>query len=1061
MAMSKYVNLPTKVALPNIESYVERRNLFNTLDQQKGKKITWIAAPGGAGKTILISSYLNSCASTTFWYQVDSRDSDPANLFHYLAIAAKDVDLPQFSPEYFSVLPLFTANYFEALFSRVKTPFSLVFDNLQDAPDGSAVASAISMAAKQLPEGGRIFCISRDLPSAEFSELRAKRDLYLLGEEQLRFDVNETMALAKICCSDAISGRNAETLHRKTMGWAAGLVLLLESPGLMSLSPDRLLARENVIFDYFSNEFLSRWDDEVRRFLVTTSLLPRFTVDAASRISGTSRAADILSLLLRKNFFIVPYSNDHSSYQYHPIFREFLLHKIQDFLSSEELQETRRAAAQILISTGHASDAIDILHSIGDWDVIAKTILTEAPGMISKGQLTTLRQWLALLPKDYADPTPWLLYWRGVCEILISIDNAMGMLLQAYNEFRRINDMDGMAMSLAIMAESSVIKWGNMGEMQRILSLYDSSFPPDYVCPDPLIEARLTASMALLFSVCETPGEKYAQLIKRISASYEVVGDIDLKLNLASRLLYYHTIVTGQKTDCERFLHEMFVMIQEHPDINMFTLFLWKYTTAFYYWNIADYQSMERVAKEIYHGSEKMGISHLYGLFLKMLPVCYAASGRFESAQHWLGKYYQSLDKSDCMAKASYHFAASLLECNMRNYDSAVENGILSTAASTEAGSNNVKYLYNTQLCRCFFLAGRLEEALALVASVREFNQKFGSRPLDFILTVIETAGLIRSMDGVAQLSEKIESGLRHVLTMEEHGGSAYGLGWSTEDMALLCSVALDKGIMTSQALAAIRRHKLNPSKDYPTPFNWQGFCHADTFGPFDVKLDGISILKGKSTSKPWQLFKLLIVLGPANIPAETVEDTLWPDSEGDAAHSAFSTTMQRLRKLLGDVDLIRVQNNSISLNTDLITLDINGFWNSLRLINESKTYRKDLATFFVNTYKLPFMEGDNSPWMAPFRDRMSMEFLSALGKLMDLSEAESLWTEAEWLYRVGIERYPENEALYQGLMRCHLRQGNVAEGLATFEHCRKTLENQCGKTVSALTIRIREELTL
>ena len=62
-------------------------------------------------------------------------------------------------------------------------------------------------------------------------------------------------------------------------------------------------------------------------------------------------------------------------------------------------------------------------------------------------------------------------------------------------------------------------------------------------------------------------------------------------------------------------------------------------------------------------------------------------------------------------------------------------------------------------------------------------------------------------------------------------------------------------------------------------------------------------------------MLKIIISLGGREINEEEITDLLWPEAEGDAGHSAFTTTMQRLRRLLVNEDAILIKEGKITIN--------------------------------------------------------------------------------------------------------------------------------------------------
>ena len=142
MQQPRSANL-AKITRPSLSKILDRERLFDRLDQCRERPIVWISAPAGAGKTTLVSSYLDSRKLPCLWYQADEGDQDPAAFFYYLELAAqkatprKRKSLPVFRPEYLGGLGAFTRKFFESLFDRLGPSFLLVFDNYQEIPADS------------------------------------------------------------------------------------------------------------------------------------------------------------------------------------------------------------------------------------------------------------------------------------------------------------------------------------------------------------------------------------------------------------------------------------------------------------------------------------------------------------------------------------------------------------------------------------------------------------------------------------------------------------------------------------------------------------------------------------------------------------------------------------------------------------------------------------------------------------------------------------------------------------------------------------------------------------
>ena len=62
------------------------------------------------------------------------------------------------------------------------------------------------------------------------------------------------------------------------------------------------------------------------------------------------------------------------------------------------------------------------------------------------------------------------------------------------------------------------------------------------------------------------------------------------------------------------------------------------------------------------------------------------------------------------------------------------------------------------------------------------------------------------------------------------------------------------------------------------------------------------------------ELLHTLIAMGAENVSVNALGEALWPDSDGDAAQSAFTVTLHRLRGMIGAESLI-LGNRRLSLD--------------------------------------------------------------------------------------------------------------------------------------------------
>jgi ATP/maltotriose-dependent transcriptional regulator MalT len=232
-----------KITRPILSEVYPRKRLFEALDTLRKWPVIWIAGPPGCGKTTLVSSYLHDRKVPCLWYQVDAGDADAATFFYYLGLAAKSAaprrrePLPLFTPEYIQGVPTFTLRYFEKLYARLRNPGVVVFDNYQEAPQASPFHEVILNGLSQIPEGVNVILISRRDPSPILTRLYANHLMKILGWNELRLTLEETMGIVRLRMNPEGLDGWGQHLHSTTDGWAAGLILMVESAKRGAIDP--------------------------------------------------------------------------------------------------------------------------------------------------------------------------------------------------------------------------------------------------------------------------------------------------------------------------------------------------------------------------------------------------------------------------------------------------------------------------------------------------------------------------------------------------------------------------------------------------------------------------------------------------------------------------------------------------------------------------------------------------------------------------------------------------------------------------------------------------------
>jgi LuxR family transcriptional regulator, maltose regulon positive regulatory protein len=451
-----------KITRPDSVGLIPRKRLFDLLDRSWDSSIIFATGPPGSGKTSLIASYTDVQKIPCIWYKIDEGDSDVATFFYYMGMAAKKItppkkkSLPVFTPEYIHEASLFSRRYFEELFTRVETPFVIVFDNYQEVPSHSGFHEMIAGGFSDIPGGINIFLLSRKAPPLSFAQVYTGDRFCCIGWDEIRFTFEEAREVVRLKVTSSISDETIHYFHEKTDGWAAGLVLMLQSykENINYRMLDKISSGK--IFDYFAHEIFQKLERDTQEFLLKTSFFPEMTARMAGQLVDTRSAKEILERLKSDCCFIDSCFEEKPVYHYHPLFRDFLRAVARDFFGEEDLSRINKTAATLLEESGMIEDAVRLFRDCGDLDGLTRVIQNWAHSLVKQGRYQTLHDWLNSLPVDILSGNPWLRYWTGISRLPFNPDESMNQFETAFHQFGTRKEAEGVFLSWSGMVESII-----------------------------------------------------------------------------------------------------------------------------------------------------------------------------------------------------------------------------------------------------------------------------------------------------------------------------------------------------------------------------------------------------------------------------------------------------------------------------------------------------------------------------------------------------------------------------------------------------------------------------
>ena len=1057
--------ISAKITRPHYARVLPRTRLIDLLDNRH-QPLVWVNGPPGAGKTALASSYLEAKNLPHLWYRLDEGDRDLPTFFHYLGLAMghatghKRRALPHLTAEY-SGGAAFARLYFEELAARVQPPFVLVLDNYHEVPGDAELHAALRDGIAALPRGFMIIVLSRSSPPPELARIRINDQMMLLGWEELRLTLDEVKDMQALIRADSKLAASPELLHEQTQGWAGGLVLLLQQGQLADPKAPLPGASHQVLFDYFAGEIFATLSLPKQRILATTALLRKMSLRAVIELADCPCTGELLQDLNQRNYFTLRHPGAEPVYEYHPLFRDFLLARAAQMFDAPELTVLRKKAAALLEADGQIEEAADLLCAAGDAATLARLIVAYAPALVEQGRYKVIDGWLGCLPESERTANPWLLYWQGVCRWPYDPAQARTHLERAYARFKADGNLLGRCRTWCAIVDSLVFEWNDFKPLDHWIAEMGELLSSTPELPDATVDAHIACGMFLCLMYRDPAHRDMGHWEQRVLHLILHGGDRQLHTRVGTHLLLYYSWWVGDLARADLLVRTLRPQIEDNPC--PLTQPTWHAMATSYYMTVsASDESLKHVNRGLEVARES-GIQ-AWNLLLSLQGVL--SSMTMEDAEvpeQYLRSMEAHMSKRGLLDKALYYHACSRLLSARGNYTAARESAGIAVAMTDEAGVRFASVNMRIQLGTVMVRTGQLEAGAELIEQARVEAKAMQSQTLEYSACMAAAAIAMEASDEDACLRH-----VRDALTIAAPRGWHKFFSWSEPTMAPLLAKALAHGIEPEYVAKVIKKRGVVPPGNGMALETWPWPLKIYTLGGFRILNDGQQLpYTAKSLRKPLELLCALIAFGGSDVNQSTLIDALWPDLEGDNAQRAFQTALYRLRKFL-DEDVIIFKRGRLTLDTRRVWIDSfaidRSFQDVERVLADrsSATDAVDAVTSsLLSAYVGPFLPEESGSWAIVRRERLHDYLLDALQRLARRFETQFAWHGAVRCYRRALEAEPLRQDFWYRLMICHKQLGQPAEALAVYRRCRQFLSTDAGSKPSAEIEALRAELSI
>ena len=411
-------------------------------------RLVLVAAPAGFGKTTLLTQWLTSASAEPgrvpriAWLSLDAEDSDLRRFLSHL-VAATQAAFPGTPTDTEDTEDTEDTGHASglgdeavALLENEPVPAEDVlasFINDLDAQAGPTVVAlddyhvinnidvhqALNFLVANLPPQVTIAIATRADPPLPVARLRARGELVEVRAADLRFTHAEAGAFLNEGMGLQLSPDLVTALGERTEGWAVGLQLAALSARSRGSDADEVAefvesfsGSHRFVLDYLLEEVLGRQPEEVRTFLLETSVLQQLTAGVCNAVTGRTDSQTMLERLETEGLFVVGLDEERRWFRYHHLFGDALRAR----LSADHpgrVQELHAAAARWLAGNGLLTDAVHHALAGNDHEYAADLIELGLGDQRRRRQDPTLREWAARLDEDVVRGRPLLATFVG------------------------------------------------------------------------------------------------------------------------------------------------------------------------------------------------------------------------------------------------------------------------------------------------------------------------------------------------------------------------------------------------------------------------------------------------------------------------------------------------------------------------------------------------------------------------------------------------------------------------------------------------------------------------
>ncbi|MBI3160151.1 MAG: tetratricopeptide repeat protein [Chloroflexi bacterium] len=1038
---------------------LKRVRLLDLLHEHVHRRLIFVCAPAGYGKTTLLQSFIADVEMVVCWYQIGPED-DHLSLFLEYLIRVIENSYPRFRecfPEIGPAKPDLTpdaaaAQFINAVIECVDNYTLLVLDDYHLVSQQPAIVQFMESLLAALPEQLRLVVSSRSVYGIPTAHLFIHQEIAILAAEDLKFKSQEVRDLSRHSFHRALSQIEVDAITRTTDGWPLATMLVLQDE-IATTQPLRLMSAQEQVFEYFRDELLGQLDAELVRFLTVTSLVDEFTLEQAGYLLNKSDIQGYVRQLFDRNLFIAQRDNqERDSYSYHQLFREFLLEQFT-LLERGTQQRYHARAAEWFERTGATAAAIQHWFAAGAVEIAAELINRSAKWAYTSGRQDLLDEWhrrLASVPQtlhlapdlllnrakslinrgqheealpllDVAEPVfVEKQDYENLCNLLVT----RGMLQRFMGEYQVGLDLALKAKELAGKHDVSVYHALQAERLEGITNHYLGHID--------LALERLSSSAAGLRTLLQ--GESGDRTVHELIAALTDIG--------------YICITNGRIQQAESaYLEALQLSAQVHG--NRGDQAVCGNNAAYLHYIKGDYARAWELYEQALQAARESGwraflvdVLNGQGDLLRDIGEQDRAAEKYAEAQAQAGSEPAGTSSMDT------HLGLAELERLQANYAQAQWH--VREAARLGKSSLETRPL-RVQNAAIYLAMGHPELVLEILKPEHEntyetFQPDQKAAAAYFLLAIAQQR--------TDQAQDDIRASLKRALEITARlGYDAFFVGWLREFGAEVRPLEAGMNSPQLRSLLAradeplvvesiLGRPKQETAEVIPSRIEARGLGRAE------VRVNGERL-----TASSWQslgarsLFFYILEHQP--VGKDQIALTFWPDFSPGKVNSNFHATLWRVRNALGNPQAIHFDEQGYALHpAHSLYYDVAEFEQAIQGLgglDKGSAGWRNLAEQAINLYTGDFLPEIDVEWVLERARQLRQKFLVTLTDLADFQRAADRPSQALELFSRAAEIDPYEDQWRLGVLRSYVGLNQRQAARNYFQAYKQLLADELG----------------